>query len=214
MINIVCVKWGIKYSYVNVNQLYKNIKDTLSIPFNFYCYTEDPVGIDSDINIIPIETEYYGVWNKLALFNLDLDKTLYLDLDLHIQKDITPLLDKSIFTLVECYWKPKDELAGWDHNINSSVMLWHGDENKEIYDRFITNSEFYMKKYPGIDHFIYHEGFFYDKWEKGLIYSRMFGRYKEDWYNPSSTAYWIDDGLICLFNGPKELIEWDQPLIS
>ena len=204
MISVICVKSGLKYNSFDVNNLYNMVRKYLPIDFTFYCYTDDPAGIDPQINIIPIETLYEGVWNKLSLFNLDLGKTLYFDLDLIIQNDLTALLDKQLFTLVKCYWKPLDELESWDHNINSSVMLWHGDENKEIYDRFVITPDTYMRKYFGIDHFIYHEGFSYDVWDENLIYSRGFGRNKKDWYNPSPDPYWIDNGLVCLFNGPKK----------
>lgn len=204
--NVICVKWGTMYSARHVNNLYDMVKKYLPADFTFYCYTEDSTDINSDINIIPIVGDYDGVWNKLALFNLDLGKTLYLDLDLYIQNDISKLLEKDSFTLVKCYWKPIGELESWDHNINSSVMLWDGLENKHIFDHFNTDPDYYMVKYRGIDHFLYHEGYKFDHWKQGLIYSRMFGRCGGDWFNPSPEPYWIDDGLICLFNGPKYLL--------
>lgn len=206
VISVICVKWGDMYSRKHVNNLYDQIKKHLKVPFKFYCYTDNPKDLDENIQIIPIEDEYDGVWNKLSLFNMDLGKTLYLDLDVFIQNDIDQLLDKDSFTLIQCYWKPLRELESWDHNINSSVMLWYGLENKHIYDHFKEDPELYMLKYPGIDHFIFHEGYKPDHWEQGLIYSRMFGRDEDSWFNPAPEPYWINDGLICLFNGPKYLL--------
>ena len=213
MINVICVKWGHKYTAQDVNNLLEMVKKHLPRDFTFHCYTEDPTGISPQVNIIPIEKAYQGVWNKLALFNLDLGTTLYFDLDLYIQNDLTPLLDKQSFHLIQCYWKPIKDIGWWDHNINSSVMLWEGLENQHLYHDFADDPEGIMSMYPGMDHFIYREEYDYDVWPEGLIYSRSFGRKAWDWHFPSPEPYWMDDGIVCLFNGPKELIQWDETLI-
>ena len=197
--NIITVKVGTKYNSNDVNELYSSIYN------NFYCMTDDPEGLNPNIKVIPCEEGLDGVWNKLALFKLKLGKLLYLDLDVTIQKDLTPLYDKDSFTMVKCYWKPLKMLFdGWldnkDHNINSSVMVLHNNDNIDIWDKFMEDPEYYMLKYHGIDHFIWHEGFTSQYWEQGLIYSKGFGINADSWYNPGSD--WCDpDALIQLLNG-------------
>ena len=72
MVNIICVKWGNKYNSDITNRLYKMVSRNISIPFNFYCYTENSSGLNKNINIIPIPDNYLEIyWNKLAMFQKD-----------------------------------------------------------------------------------------------------------------------------------------------
>ena len=197
--NVITVKIGTKYNSKDVNKLYSSIYN------NFYCLTDDPIGLNSNIKIIEPDPGLDGVWNKLSLFKLNLGKLLYLDLDVIIQKDLTPLYDRDSFTMVKCYWKPLRELFDGfldnkDHNINSSVMVWNGLENIAIWDKFMEDPEYYMLKYPGIDHFIWHEGFTSQYWPVGLIYSKGFGIDANSWYNPG-TNWYKEAAIIQMLNG-------------
>ena len=65
--------------------------------YDFYCYTDDPTGIDSNINIIDIPSKpaLKVWWNKLPMFNKDFPlhgKTIFFDLDVYIT------------TVVHCYY--------------------------------------------------------------------------------------------------------------
>ena len=197
--NIITVKIGTKYTSSDVNRLYKDIYT------NFYCLTDDPTGLNPNIKIIKPDEGLDGVWNKLSLFKLNLGKLLYLDLDVVIQRKLTALYTRDSFTMVKCYWKPLRELYdGWldnkDHNINSSVMVLHGQANVDIWNKFMEDPEYYMLKYPGIDHFIWHEGFTSGFWPQGLIYSKGFGINADSWYNPG-TDWFKEDAIIQLLNG-------------
>ena len=92
--NIITVKWGDKYSCADVNELYDSIINKLmwgehEDSINFYCYTDDSIGLNYNINWLPLKDYGLdGVWNKLAMFKegiLPPGKWLYLDLDLIIQ---------------------------------------------------------------------------------------------------------------------------------
>ena len=64
--------------------------------FTFTCYTEDSTGIDSDINIVPLDESYNleTWWWKLCLFENKSDEVnLFFDLDIVIQNDITHIKD-------------------------------------------------------------------------------------------------------------------------
>ena len=60
MINntIICVKWGQKYSREYVEKLKKQCEDNCSIPFNFYCLTDNPQK-DYDILLPTYWDSYY-----------------------------------------------------------------------------------------------------------------------------------------------------------
>jgi hypothetical protein len=209
MLNIICVKWGDKYNAYHVNRLYKMVEKNLNIPFEFYCYTDDASDIVPWINILSIEEEYDDVWNKLALFNFDLGKTLYFDLDVIIQNNVEPLMQKS-FTLVQCYWKPLSELKWPDHNINSSVMYWEGLENQHIYNDFKLNADTNMIKYYGIDHFIFHNRYQVSHWNQGLIYSHGYGIDSNHWFKPDPQPYYKEDAIVCLLNGEFKEFQYPQ----
>ena len=50
-VNVICIKWGTVYDPEYVNKLYSMIKRNTSYSINFYCFTEDPNGLNEDIII-------------------------------------------------------------------------------------------------------------------------------------------------------------------
>jgi hypothetical protein len=94
--NVVCIKWGTKYSAEYVNHLARAVRRCLTIPHRFVCLTEDPRGIDADVEIKPLTEELPGWWNKIALFKSrihDLTGTiLFLDLDMVVIGNIDEVL--------------------------------------------------------------------------------------------------------------------------
>ena len=222
--NIITVKWGDKYSCEDVNKLYDSIVNKLmwgehEDSINFYCYTEDGGDLNYNIKWLPLK-DYglEGVWNKLAMFKkgvLPEGKWLYLDLDIIIQHRLDDLYMEGEFTMVKCYWKPIEVLRDdWvfegrtikDHDLNSSVMVFYHDENHHIWEHFMVSPEDYMLAYPGIDGFIYCEGFKpKNYWEQGLIYSKYYGHEENSWHNPPDEPYYLPDATICLLNGPYKV---------
>ena len=55
---ILCVKWGQKYSREYVEKLKKQCEDNCSVPFNFYCLTDNPQK-DYDILLPTYWDSYY-----------------------------------------------------------------------------------------------------------------------------------------------------------
>lgn len=219
MINIISVKWGTKYSSKEVNTLYRMVEKNLSLPFTFYCFTEDPTGLREEIQIIENTLEYnlQGVWNKLILFKkgvLPDGIKLFFDIDIVIQGNIDYLLDhlNPGLTKVKAFWKdPNIKCFNFDMQYNSSIMLWE-DDLSHIWDYFIEDPDHFTWKYLGIDRFLYHEGFRASHFPAGTIYSRIhgkdlesFGKYqhlierKPGWLE---FAYYYPEYKICLFNGP------------
>ena len=49
--NVICMKWGDKYSADYVNILFNMVSRNLSIPFRFACFTDDPKGINEQVEV-------------------------------------------------------------------------------------------------------------------------------------------------------------------
>ena len=136
--------------------------------FNFICYTENANGIDR--NVIVQSLPAYDLekwWWKLILFQYPTKaRTLFLDLDVVIQNNITHLKDYCVqnkICTIKAYWKPhridmKPIAPNFDMNLNSSVMIWQGDLTN-IWKTFIQDPEHYIFKYSGIDSFLYFHHF-------------------------------------------------------
>ena len=209
--NIIFVKWGTKYSSEDVNILYKSL---VREDFDYYCYTDDPSGIDPNINIIPIPAKpaLKVWWNKLYMFNKDFPlsgKTIFFDLDIYIRSDPWKILDKidwNNLTLVDCSYKTyvtDDRKHHFDVKINSSVAAWNTDNSNihSIWNKFYTNKrDYYLRKYAGIDRFIVHEGFNYTTFNPDLIQSYKYSNnitapivtFEEVDYGSSNIKSWIE----------------------
>jgi hypothetical protein len=112
VLNVVCAKWGTTYSAEYVNRLYMAVLRNTQRRVNFFCVTDDPVGIDSaieQIKLIPFAFQDQlvraqknspkrdGAYTKVAMFAPDLlDVTgpvLAFDLDVVITGSIDSLAD-------------------------------------------------------------------------------------------------------------------------
>ena len=236
MINVICVKWGTKYTYKDVNRLLTMVERNLTIPFNFYCLTEDPLHIDPKVNIIPIKHDHLEVWwNKLAMFEEgfgDLEgKCLFFDLDVIIQNNVDDIVNYSNTGLckIHAYWKPdsvfdNDKVGRhrYDMKNNSSCLVWNANELGTIWEHFYDNEDIMLLKYRGIDRMIYWEdklnhyiSTFPDEW----FYSRCFGDGETigqiptdkiiKMYDDDFQLYLYDrpERKVCLLNGNKYFTE-------
>ncbi len=207
--DVVCVKWGDKFSHEHVNRLYRMVCKNFHTDFRFVCHTDNPEGIHSDVHIIPLpDYDLEKWWWKLALFENISETQIYLDLDVIIQKDFTHFQDYVVedkLCLVKAYWKPyvSDVKFEFDVDINSSIMIWKGDLRHIWKDYDVEYCKF---KYEGIDRYLY-----YDKGEhlvyipEGELYSRRYGL---DWENFNlfgleDKLYKDEDKTICIFDGWK-----------
>ena len=111
MLEIACVKWGTKYPADWVNRLARAAARNLSQPHRIVCFTDRPAGVECATEPLP-PYSLNGWWNKVWLFSLERDM-LYLDIDVVILGDITPMAAMPWFTICKDPWQ-----AGY----NSSVM--------------------------------------------------------------------------------------------
>ena len=193
LLNIIFVKHGDKYNYEHVNRL--TIQLVKYFPFSkFYCYTDNPYEVA--IPTIPVfekpKLKYW--WNKLAMFSKDFPvegKCLYFDLDMDIKRDPSEFLKWDGLTIIKDYWKDDLYMAphAYDVHINSSIITWTAGEQNHVWEHFLSNKDYFMRKYPGIDRFLVHEKISHNTFEHGIVNSVA---------NP---AKW--DAPIDMYNGLK-----------
>ena len=178
MINIVFVKHGTKYSAKHVNKLVGQLKQYYPNA-SYYCYTEDPTNVH--IATIPVlkRPSLKVWWNKLALFSKDFPlegPCLFFDLDMDIKSDPSSYITNFTgLTVCEDYYKvgkPQYTIPhAYDVTINSSVIAWTAGEQTHIWKHFLTNKDYFMRKYTGMDRFLVHEGFELKTFKTGLVNS-------------------------------------------
>ncbi|CAK9019712.1 UDP-N-acetylglucosamine--peptide N-acetylglucosaminyltransferase 110 kDa subunit [Durusdinium trenchii] len=134
---VVCVKWGTKYDSAYVTRLHRAVQRHLrKIALEFYCFTEDPDGLDSQPGItvcpLPEDDRWQGWWNKaLVLFSGYLERhvsvactrVLYIDLDTVIVGALDDLaLYRGSFGILgtSSFQSTEDRMGGY----NSSLMLF------------------------------------------------------------------------------------------
>lgn len=168
-VNIICVKTGSKYSNKHVERLYKMVERNCTLPFIFYCLTDDIYNLPKDVVGIGVDKslDLESYWWKVCLFDLNFDETLlYIDLDVIIQQNIDYIFldDNQNFKciLLEDAGIPYP-FDGRDENsilvipqvkINSSLMLFKPATCKYLFDEFIKNIDYNIIHYYGLDRFI------------------------------------------------------------
>jgi len=187
MVNIVCVKVGTKYKANDVNRLYRMVDLNMSIPYNFYCFTDDEEGL-----LLPIKKKrvydlpLHSYWWKMTVFDKTMwdnnEPTLYLDLDVIIQNDITYLFERVNRELIRIGYigtEPKiqeyEVSVGIKHyaDVNSSIMLYHAQDMHLIYELFMREPEINIKKYFGMCRYLTHKH----------GYDMTHFKYWNDWYS-------------------------------
>lgn len=175
MLNVIFVKHGSKYTAQHVNKLAEQLKQYYPNA-KYYCYTENSQ--DVNIDIIPVfkKPTLRFWWNKLALFSKDFPvqgECLYFDLDMDVKSDPSSYVNWNGLSVIDAYWKKDKYMAkhAYDIRINSSIITWTAGEQSHIWDHFLTNKDYFMRKYQGIDRFLVHEGFQLNLHKHGIVSS-------------------------------------------
>jgi len=172
--NIIFVKEGTLYNALHVNALYNSLLEYYP-KARYICYTEDPEGVETEVIPLFKKPKLKKWWNKLALFSRDFPvegKCMFFDLDTKIERDPRPFLyGFNKLYVVSAYWKKEMNMIrhSYDTLINSSVLTWTHPQQHHIWDHFLSNKDYYMRKYRGIDGFIYNEGFDIGKHKHGIL---------------------------------------------
>ncbi|RTK92238.1 MAG: hypothetical protein EKK61_05550 [Rickettsiales bacterium] len=146
IVNVICMKWGTKYTATDVNILHSMVKRHLTIPHRFICLTDDISNINSEIDCfdlpqidVPIEKDV-SPWRKLGMFSDKIGdlsgKALFLDLDIVIMDNIDCFFTYSDkFTIIE-NWTQKGQGIG-----NSSVYCFTIGAHSDVIDYYKNNIE-------------------------------------------------------------------------
>ena len=144
MINVVCLKWGSKYSADYVNKLYSSILRNTSLSIKFHCFTEDRAGLNSNITVHSLPySNIESWWNKLYLFSDKIDipvgeTIFYIDLDTLVTSNIDDLLNVSVEKIVVLRDFLKG-LAATAGDMGSGLMAWKHGEYTDVWTRFISD---------------------------------------------------------------------------
>ncbi len=163
---IVTIKWGNRYPSDYMNRLFRavlahGIKDA-----EFVCFTDDAAGLDPAIQARPLpeidlpEKYRWTFWRKLSLFDPVLGlrgPCLYFDLDVVITGDLTPLFAawSGNPRFIRNWLGAKTIRRGGYERINSSVMLFEGSAGARVLERFHSDPQAALARYPTDQGFIH-----------------------------------------------------------
>jgi hypothetical protein len=138
--NVLCVKWGSKFSADYVNRLYNMGERHLTLTHRFICLTDDPTGLHPLIETRPLlRKELKHSYTKFELFEKKLHdiegQILFLDLDVVINNSIDDLF----------LYEPDAEFVSikdWSVDcINASCMRFNAGEHSYIVDNWFEALE-------------------------------------------------------------------------
>jgi hypothetical protein len=151
---------------------------------------------------------HFGVeGNIFTIVKLDLFKHLefegpyvFLDLDVLLLKDLKPYFDTFNFSeprYIENHWAPRhrelDSFQRGDCFVNSSFLVWDGDQYQWLYDLYEKNKKLVNSKFKSFDKFVYYCALDKLKFHpKDIVYTYSFGaeypddvepyQYRKDYY--------------------------------
>ena len=229
MNTILCVRWGDKYDHTYVEKLKEQCEENCSVPFNFYCLTDNPTQ-PYDIQLPTTWDSYYHenrgffwAYRKYYVFKIDEepdkdfwkidgDKFLLLDIDIKIHQDLKYFFDLPMDKpwIVRGWWNNPDTVKQnfAKHKstpLNSSVIRWNRGQLKKVYNHINKNAEVIFFTYPSADNYFNHH--WYNIWDEDKGFFRGFP--KRDiysWYKGNVFPYDMTPHKIrpyhkiCLYN--------------
>jgi tetratricopeptide (TPR) repeat protein len=105
-ISFITMKWGTKYGFDYVNKLYRAIKRNTTKSFIFYCITDDAKGLEEEIRVMKLNSQFKGWMKKSILFSpeylsqTETEKICFIDLDMIVYSNIDFLFNYQGVTLL------------------------------------------------------------------------------------------------------------------
>tara|TARA_R110001592_G_scaffold170894_2_gene408833 strand:+ start:1468 stop:2172 length:705 start_codon:yes stop_codon:yes gene_type:complete len=160
--HVVCVKWGNKYISKYANVLNSMVKRHTTVPYKFHCLTDDPTGLDAEINVIKLPADPWikTWWSKLWMFSPDMPlkgNVLFFDLDVVIFDNIDQLFsyNPNKFNIIRDFNRCR--VKDWKQS-NSSCMRWETGTMNHLYDNFVKDHNRIMQQNWGDQDWIMKEG--------------------------------------------------------
>lgn len=155
--NILCLKHGTKYSSEYVNRLYNMVTRNCTLNPTFFCITDDPTGLNSDIITIPTPKGLEGWWCKPYIFSADLPikgTVLYLDLDVVIANNIDKLFKYQPNNWCTIRDFTRKQRPNWQ-KYNSSVIKFKAGELDFVWQNFNRDPDTIQRKFFGDQDYLY-----------------------------------------------------------
>ena len=150
--HVVCVKWGNKYISKYANVLNNMVRRHTTVPYQFHCLTDDPTGLDPDIDVVklPNHPSIKSWWSKLWMFSSEMPikgNILFFDLDVVIFNNIDSLFTHTgKFNIIRDFNRCR--IKDWKLS-NSSCMRWQAGTMNYLWDEFKNNSGRIMQQNHG-----------------------------------------------------------------
>jgi len=227
MNTILCVKWGDKYDHTYVEKLKEQCEQYCSVPFNFYCLTDNPTQ-SYDIQLPTTWDAYYhadrdffwayrkyyvfGLGNNNFLPEIEGEQFLLLDLDVRIHQDLKYFFELPMDKpwIVRGWWNNPDTVKQnfAKHKstpLNSSVIRWNRNQLKDVFDNINRNAEVIFFTYPSADNYFNHH--WYNIWDEdasffqGFPQGDIYSWYKGNVYPDDMEKHKLRENMkICLYN--------------
>lgn len=140
-ITFVCLKAGDAYGPEYVNILYDMVRRNLreGTPGRFVCITDNPVGLNSSIDIIPLPEDLETWWGKLYMFKRGLfedgERCIFMDLDTIIIGSIDELVKyDGTFATLRDFYSPQQ--------VGPAIIAWKaGDFSASIWYEWVAEGK-------------------------------------------------------------------------
>lgn len=151
MINIVTFKWKnpkqgyklknpVEYSAEHVNILYASIKRNTTIPFKFFCVTDDTTGIAPEVHTINLWDKCKnlgGCYNRLYMFSKEMvsilgERFIAIDLDCAIVGNIDNILNKTNDFIINSFYNT----GSWGQVYNGALMMMNTGSRSQVWETF------------------------------------------------------------------------------
>lgn len=151
MLSVVAFKWKPPAGYRStfgpetVNVLRRMVARHYHAPHRFLCVTDDPAGLDPEIDIVPLWSDFATVpsphgghnpscYRRLKAFSAEIaavfgERFVWLDLDTVIVADLAPLFDRPEDFVI---WGETDRRSWY----NGSMCLMTAGARRQVYDDF------------------------------------------------------------------------------
>lgn len=164
-VNVICIKWGDAYSAKDVNTLYSMVRcNTEQYNIQFFCFTDNAGGLDSDIHIRPLpvmhcpaESVKYAYRKEAGLCDDDLgglrgERVFFFDLDVLITNSLDEMFsypNGDEFVIIND-WNTKGDHVGqascysWLVGTLGFVKSYYEANAEEVVKEFHTASQEYL----------------------------------------------------------------------
>ncbi len=168
-INAICIKWGDKYTAVDVNLLYRKLRENTTLgplfsSLNFYCFTDNGVDLNPDINVFPLpvmnckpEDVKYAYKKEAGLCDDNLGgltgkRVFFFDLDVLITDNLDELwlYPKDDEFVIINDWNTKGNHVGqasmysWQVGTLGYIKSYFEAHPQEVVSKYYTASQEYL----------------------------------------------------------------------